>query len=249
MKEEIRMMEEFDSDSIVFEDGDLLDTLPEIGAVVVDGDWLEKYRERLLSKDPDIAAKAGREAILDEDTLDPHMVLDLIMNETSVHFAAIAAALREVWIGHGLLPYGAVTVCKIFRETRREAESYLMQEDELYLLQQLPEIVTCWRGQRFDDGAKTPTSISWSLQEKVADWHAAPIPSINRPHGWVLQAKVPKSAILALFTERGEDEVLLDRRGIEMRRSINFPVKSRRGKADDFPAHLSAWNWRQPADK
>lgn len=207
-----------------------LATLAEDGIVVEDGDWLERFGNRLL--DPSSAAKAGREAVQDDEVWFPSIVLEVLWETSDVPRAAVAAALRSVWLDAGFMaPPGFLSA--IFRDAR-EAEDVLMMGDELECLRGLPRNVEVFHGQRFSDGPNSICGASWTLDEQVAQWYAAPIPSIAEPHGWVLRATVPNQAILALFLERGESETVLDLPMIS-----NIQHQYMRGSCDKFPQHLA----------
>ena len=167
------------------------------GVVVEDGNWVERFSERLL--DPATAAVAGREALLDDEVLQPIAVLEALWYSRAIPRAALAAALREMWLDHGLQAEQE-DLTAIFKESLKAAD-VLMTAEEHARLKALPAKLIVWRGQIFFDGGESATSASWTLNRQVAEWYAAPVPALAQPHGWVLRAEIPKKAILALFLE------------------------------------------------
>lgn len=208
----------------------LLSELAYLGSVVEDGDWAARFVDRLLDLDPRRAATAALEAISDSEVAAPVEVFSAVAVSKLFQPAVVAAMLREMWLDYGVHaePDDLAT---LFSDAA-QYPSALMTEDEMALLQGLPDVVTVYRGQMFGDGKNSATGGSWSLIEEVADWYAAPIPNINQPHGWVLSAEVHRSALFAVFLERGEQEVAVDVRAIKI-------LRARRGRCDSFPVHLS----------
>lgn len=209
------------------------------GYVVEDGTWFERHlTDRLL--DPSTAAEAASLAVRD-----PHHgevilaagVLEAFYCINGVPAAAWVAALREVWIDHGLVPEdGNLTeVTQIFREAVHHASDALMTATELATLAALPPVVTVYRGQKCSDGCTRPSNVSWTLRRQVADWYSVPIHSLGEPQGWILSTRVPKSAIIALFDERGEHEVVIDFPGLPR----NQRISAERGSCKRFPQHLA----------
>jgi hypothetical protein len=79
----------------------------------------------------------------------------------------------------------------------------LMDDTEIQLLNSLPELVTIYRGcvkGQNEDG------LSWTLDKAKAEFFA------NRfsKEGIILEREIPKSEIIAVFTGRGESEVVCE---------------------------------------
>jgi len=203
--------------------------LAEAHCVISDGDWVERFSDRLL--DPLTAAIAGRECVRDDDARDRAAICETLWTAAEVPREAFTAALREVWLDFGLSAPPEY-LAELFSDARRQ-EEILMKSTEIRELHALPDIVTAYRGQIFSDG-KHPAGASWTLSKEVANWYAAPVPMLDQPHGWVLTAHVPKIAVLALFLERGEREVVLNLQVVN-----RFPVEAERGTCDEFPEHLT----------
>jgi hypothetical protein len=207
----------------------LLNALPDMGIVVVDGAWMERNKEGILSQDPKVAGAAGRMAVLDDDVMDVGGIVSALVFGADVHPACLASALRSAWLGHGLHA-DPDFIRQAFTEAWKSRE-FLMNEEENKRFDELPAVVKIWRGQLFSDGT-SPSSSSWTLSETVSDMFAAPVGALGLPHGWVISVLAPKSAILALFLERGEEEVVVDLAALGSAR-----IEGRRGRASDvFPS-------------
>lgn len=202
------------------------------GAIVPDGTWVERFAPGLLN--PASCCATAKVAIRDQEfgeVYDSASILIYLYFAPEIARAAVAVALREVWLDFGI--HGDVdAVVSLFSDLSKKVPEAIVTEDERNTLADLPDIVRVYRGQIFSDGQSAPTGMSWTLNEKVADWYAAPVPAIGEPRGWVMSATIPKSAILALFLERGEQEVVIDTR-------FATDLTSRRGTCDEFPKHLA----------
>ena len=82
----------------------------------------------------------------------------------------------------------------------------LMHEDDLEVYNNLPDIVTVYRGVTSNnlDGVE---ALSWSLSPEKAEWFATRFSSIK---GRVYSATIHKNDIFAYFGQRGEQEVIVD---------------------------------------
>lgn len=107
--------------------------------------------------------------------------------------------LGTLWVsytGHSDL----ATWRKCFCASRRNRSSSLMKPDELALYHQLPDVVTAYRAHR-------PGEIDWlsyTLDPRIAVRFAFErgVPEIKE---WAIE----KTDVLALFTRRGEQEILV----------------------------------------
>ncbi len=210
---------------------DVMNELRNSGAIIPDGTWLERFLPGLLSSET--AAQTAKAAIHDNEyceVLSPIFVMAVLYADTRFPRSGAASALREVWLKYGISGDVEYT-SKIFHDLRRASQNSLMSLDEIIEFENLPSEVTIYRGQLFSDGKRAATGMSWTLDEQVAQWYAAPVPHQRQPHGWVLSATVPKRAVLAMFLERGEREVVVDTRQITK-------MTAKRGTADHFPEHL-----------
>lgn len=198
------------------------------GAVVTDGTWTQRFLGRLVDSVGGEAVSVMREALSDDEVIYPAGVLGGVYACQQIPRPAVAAALREVWLDHGLAM--SSMVLRVFQDLRRDSREYLMRPDELARLDALPSIVKIYRGQLFGSGWGG-TGMSWTLDRGIAEAYAASTDSL--PRGWVLETVVPVSGVLAYFNERGEDEVVVDLSQIEQR------VVADRGTTDGFPQHLA----------
>ena len=208
---------------------EVFDMLAEEGAIVEDGTWTERYVDRIL--DPEQAAVAVVEAINDEEVMAPHSIAIALKFIESVPRSAVAAAARNLWLAGGIFSEAQGLVADVFRDALK-ASTTLMTPAELIALGELPEYVKVFRGQLHGDLSDEPSGMSWTVSEEVADWYAAPIPG-QTLRGCVLSATVPRGAVLALFLERGESELVIDLDLLD-----RIPVESRVGRCDKFPLHL-----------
>lgn len=81
----------------------------------------------------------------------------------------------------------------------------LMDEEERDILRNLENPVTVYRGVT-SFNAKNVKALSWTLDEKVAQWFA----HRYGEQGTVYQAQIRKEDIYAIFTGRNESEVIVD---------------------------------------
>lgn len=88
----------------------------------------------------------------------------------------------------------------------KEADpNILMDEEERDMLRNLENPVTVYRGVT-SYNAKNVKALSWTLDEKVAQWFA----HRYGEQGTVYQAQIRKEDIYAIFTGRNESEVIVD---------------------------------------
>ncbi len=93
--------------------------------------------------------------------------------------------------------------------------------DSRFPTSHLPERVTAWRGYRGDeDDERGGDGISWTLNREVGAWFAArdlldDLPRVNVRHmPRLLKMEVSRDDVLAHFTDREEDEIVLSWRAI-----------------------------------
>ena len=205
--------------------------LAEEGAIVEDGTWADRYIDNIL--DPEQAAVAAIEAISDDEVMAPHGIAMALAFLDCVPRAAVAAALRKLWLEGGVFSDEPEQVNDLFREALK-APGVLMTPAEAAALGELPEYVPIFRGQLHGDFPDQPSGMSWTLAEEVADWYAAPIPG-QMMRGRVLSVLVPRCVVMALFLARGETEVIVDLAALK-----GMSISSRAGCSDEFPPHLMA---------
>ena len=96
-----------------------------------------------------------------------------------------------------------ITAPEFVRIFRKAEKALLMDDDELRRYLGLPEEITVYRGIRDRGSLK---ALSWTLDIEQAEWFA---------HRWgnngkVYSAMISKEDVLAVFTSRGESELVVD---------------------------------------
>lgn len=81
----------------------------------------------------------------------------------------------------------------------------LMEDHERELLEDLSDTLTIYRGVT-SHNADTVEALSWSLSRNTAEWFAHRFGEDGR----VFEAKIDKENVLALFSSRGEHEIIVD---------------------------------------
>lgn len=84
-------------------------------------------------------------------------------------------------------------------------DGWYLEEDELATIENLPEVITLWRGawEEFRDG------ISWTGDRKQAEWFAHRLDHSGNV-GKLYEITVGRELVLAHFTGRKEDEYVVD---------------------------------------
>lgn len=85
-------------------------------------------------------------------------------------------------------------------------KKYLMDEEELEKYEALPETLLVFRG--VAEG-RNPDGMSWTNSKSKAEWFASRFGG----NGYLLKKKIRKSDILAVFTRRDEDEIVVYGKG------------------------------------
>ena len=93
------------------------------------------------------------------------------------------------------------------------SKKFLMTIDEYNAYRTLPDRLTIYRGVA---SKSNPKGLSWTTDIKKAEWFA------NRwnDKGYIIQAEIPKDKVLAYFTTRGEQEVVVDTTDVQYERRI-----------------------------
>ncbi len=103
----------------------------------------------------------------------------------------------------------------IFLEWFSEADKEsLMSDEEWNTYNSLPDEVRVYRGVG-EQG--NPKGLSWTLNEEKAQWFADRFQMLGG-EGYVLTAMARKSDMLAYFSRREEDEVIIDGRKLDVER-------------------------------
>lgn len=83
----------------------------------------------------------------------------------------------------------------------------LMHEDEYEIYESLPETFTVYRGVK---PGRNPDGMSWTREYDKAEWFA------NRfGEGYILEGIANKKDVLAFFSRRGEEEVVIEAKKVE----------------------------------
>lgn len=96
-----------------------------------------------------------------------------------------------------------ITAAEFVKLFRRAERGVLMDEDEMNQYLALPKEITVYRGIR---GRGSLEALSWTLDVEKAEWFAK---RWNKG-GKVYSATVEKKDVLAVFTSRGESEIVVD---------------------------------------
>lgn len=96
-----------------------------------------------------------------------------------------------------------ITVPEFVRIFRRAEKALLMDDDELRHYLDLPEEITVYRGIR---GRGSLKALSWTIDIAQAEWFAQRWGT----NGKVYSAQISREDVLAVFTSRGESELVVD---------------------------------------
>ena len=96
-----------------------------------------------------------------------------------------------------------------FKSTDKQA---LMHDDEYEIYESLPETFTVYRGVT---PGRNPDGMSWTREYDKAEWFS------NRfGEGYVLEGVANKKDVLAFFSRRGEEEVVIEAKKVESKRKL-----------------------------
>lgn len=96
-----------------------------------------------------------------------------------------------------------ITAPEFVRIFRRAEKALLMDDDELRQYLALPEQITVYRGIR---GRGSLKALSWTIDVEQAEWFARRWGK----NGKVYSATISREDVLAVFTSRGESELVVD---------------------------------------
>ena len=96
-----------------------------------------------------------------------------------------------------------ITAPEFVRIFRKAEKALLMDDDELRQYLALPEQITVYRGIR---GRGSLKALSWTTDIEQAEWFA----QRWGKNGKVYSAKISREDVLAVFTSRGESELVVD---------------------------------------
>lgn len=112
--------------------------------------------------------------------------------------------MREVWISveniNGNINVSQMEILKMLRKCNPK---YLMGQDNFKVYENLPDTFVVYRG--LQENAQED-GLSWTLSKDVAEWFA------NRfdNEGEVIEKVIHKSEVIAYFSDRDEEEIVLD---------------------------------------
>lgn len=112
--------------------------------------------------------------------------------------------MHEVWISveniNGNINVSQIEILKMLRKCNPK---YLMGQENFKVYENLPDIFTVYRG--LQENAQED-GLSWTLSKDVAEWFA------NRfdNEGEIIEKVIHKSEVIAYFSDRDEDEIVLD---------------------------------------
>lgn len=93
-----------------------------------------------------------------------------------------------------------VSILEMVNFFKKADKRYLMSEEEYKVYENLPDIVTIYRGIS-DKRYSRKKSLSWTLDRKTAEWFST---RFNSKEGVVLEKKVHKDDILCYFSNEKE---------------------------------------------
>ena len=119
--------------------------------------------------------------------------------------------LGDAWV-RSENPNGDANVSKrellsMFKQADKKA---LMTEEDYKRWESLDDTLTVYRGVT-SHNAKNIKALSWTLDEKTAEWFAHRFDE----NGTIYEAQINKKDVYAYFGERGESEVIVDPKGLQ----------------------------------
>jgi hypothetical protein len=105
---------------------------------------------------------------------------------------------------HMQLPY---EIYKALFTSKRSKKEMLMEEEERIFLDQLPEIITIYRGGALKE-SKTGYGVSWTLNKSIAQQFVDRKIILLKDKMVVHQLEIPKSKVVAYLNERHEEEII-----------------------------------------
>jgi hypothetical protein len=120
------------------------------------------------------------------------------LNETELPKAVVDSWIMPEWPARTLEPKYWV---QLFNMALRDGTGYLTDEGEIKSTEELPEVVTLYRGcySEFAEG------MSWTSSLETAKWFASRMGG----NGNVYTVTVPNNLVLGVFNDRNENEYVL----------------------------------------
>lgn len=158
------------------------------------------------------AIQQRKELIEESDSLEsltylitkPYRMQFLELIENTLPQSEFAVSLSRIWIDMENPNTCGVSLHTLIEWFKRADKSSLMDDEELEAFEALPDEFTVYRGMGDKSNEK---GISYTLSLEKAQWFA------NRPpseRGYVLTGTAKKDDVLAFFTRRSEQEILIE---------------------------------------
>lgn len=109
--------------------------------------------------------------------------------------------LGQIWVDTENA-WANLKLWKKFFSSKRAFRDYLMDWDEQLAHQSLADVVTVYRG---CEKGVNEDGISWTLKKEKAEWFATRFSKVGK----VLEMRIKKERIIAVFTGRNEFEVII----------------------------------------
>lgn len=135
----------------------------------------------------------------------PWAFLDLFEEMGGEDGAAFWRLVAKLWSGFDAIPHDDFAAA--FRRARRAWTAAAMKAEDRAAFDALSHLVTIYRGQDAD----APLGLAWTLRPDVAEGFARGHRGIRHRRPAVMMAKVRRSSVAFVCTERDEAEVVLFR--------------------------------------
>ena len=134
----------------------------------------------------------------------PYRLLYLCANSLILDVETFTKYLKDVWIQTEFPNADKdVSTKELIKLFERADKKLLMDDEELNFYNQLPNVVTIYRGTYRSANSK---ALSWTTDYDIAHWFATRFDD----EGYILQAKINKKDIFAFFNNRNEKEVVIN---------------------------------------
>lgn len=136
----------------------------------------------------------------------PYRLLFLKLTKNYLSLEDYSKFLIEAWMEDECSNRNVnVSKNEVLQLFKGSTKQYLMSEEEMNIYNQLPDIVTIYRGLP-ECNSENIKALSWTLSENIAIWFAERF----EQGGYVYKAKINKKDILAYCNGRNEEEVIVD---------------------------------------
>ena len=141
----------------------------------------------------------------------------LCFEETDVGDLIRGAVLRRGWMDgkHGSkLRVSGCSRTRLLKWFRMASPQTLMDDEERAILGALPALIHAYRGAPGENAKEAGGGISWSLDQAVAEGFAKRAPYWVGKPAIVVEAQIPRDAVVAYFNERQESELVVNWRKV-----------------------------------